>query len=596
MTTEGEAPSRIADASLAAALFSIDPSGLGGVALRAGHGPLRDQWIAAVKAMLPEGAPVVRLPFNISDDRLEAGVDLAASLASGRLCRQASVLEGVDGGVALLPMAERLETGLAARLAAVMDHAASRTGARPAFGLIALNERLAPEEQPPTTLTDRLALRVDLNGDFDRTDAITPLSRAVIAAARDRLARVAEPEDALVTAVCEVALAFGVISLRSVIFTLKVARAHAALVGRSVVGKEDLAAAARLVLAPRATQAPAAPEAEQAPSDPPPPDPPPPDASADDSSTPEDKPPLDEPETLSQEAAAEILVAALRALLPELDASEPRRRPARTRSTEGGGSGGGAPTLSLRRGRPIAARAGALSSGARLDLVATLRAAAPWQKLRAASGGEARLAIRKDDIRLRRFVRRAELTTVFVVDASGSTAFQRLAEAKGAVEQLLARAYVSRARVALVAFHHKGAGLLLPPTRSLTRAKRLLADLPGGGGTPLSLAMDAALSLALAERAKQRTPMLVFLTDGRANIDGRGEAGRAQAEADALTAARKVGAAGVRSLFIDTSLRARPDADRFARAMGGAYAFLPLVESRAVADLVTREGGRALVG
>ena len=250
----------------------------------------------------------------------------------------------------------------------------------------------------------------------------------------------------------------------------------------------------------------------------------------------------------------------------------------------------------MRRGRPIAARAGALNSGARLDLVATLRAAAPWQKLRAAPGGEARLAIRKDDIRLRRFVRRAELTTVFVVDASGSTAFQRLAEAKGAVEQLLARAYVSRARVALIAFHHKGAGVLLPPTRSLTRAKRLLADLPGGGGTPLSLAMEASLSLALSERAKQRTPMLVFLTDGRANIDGRGEAGRGQAEADALTAARKVGASGVRSLFIDTSLRARPDADRFARAMGGAYAFLPLVESRAVAELVTREGGRALGG
>ena len=596
MTTEGEAPSRIADASLAAALFSVDPSGLGGVTLRAGHGHLRDQWLAAVKAMLPEGAPVVRLPFNISDDRLEGGVDLAASLASGRLCKQASVLESLDGGVALLPMAERLETGLAARLAAVMDHAASRANARPAFGLIALDEGLAPEDQPPTNLSDRLALRVDLHGDFDRTDKITPLPRADIAAARGRLADVAEPEDALVTAVCEVALAFGVSSLRSVIFTLKAARAHAALAGRSLVGKADLAAAARLVLAPRATQAPTAPESEKAPPEPPPPDPPPPDSSADDSASPEDQPPLDDPETLSQEEVAEILVAALRALLPELDAPAPRRRPARVRQGEAGGSGGGAPTLSMRRGRPIAARAGPLNSGARLDLVATLRAAAPWQKLRAAPGGEARLAIRKDDIRLRRFVRRAELTTVFVVDASGSTAFQRLAEAKGAVEQLLARAYVSRARVALIAFHHKGAGVLLPPTRSLTRAKRLLADLPGGGGTPLSLAMEASLSLALSERAKQRTPMLVFLTDGRANIDGRGEAGRGQAEADALTAARKVGASGVRSLFIDTSLRARPDADRFARAMGGAYAFLPLVESRAVAELVTREGGRALGG
>jgi len=594
VTTKTEPPSRIADARLAAALFCIDPGGLGGVSLRAGHGPLRDQWIAAVRAMLPKGAPVVRLPFNISDDRLEGGIDLAASLAEGRLCRQASVLESLAGGVGLLPMAERLETGLAARLAAVMDHAASRSGTRPAFGLVALDEGLSPEEQPPTTLLDRLALRVDLTGDFERTDAITPFPRAEIAAAYGRLPDVAEPEDALVTAVCEVALAFGVASLRSVIFTLKVARVHAALAGRSAVGREDIAAAARLVLAPRATQAPAAPDTE----DVPPPDDPQKDDSPSDAqpSESEHDGPRDEPENLSREEIAEILVAALRALLPELDAPVSHRRPARARSAEGGGSGGGAPTLSLRRGRPIAARAGTLSGGARLDLVATLRAAAPWQKLRAAPDGEARLALRKDDMRLRRFVRRAELTTVFVVDASGSTAFQRLAEAKGAVEQLLARAYVSRARVALIAFHHKGAGVLLPPTRSLTRAKRMLADLPGGGGTPLSLAMDAALSLALAERAKQRTPMLVFLTDGRANIDGRGEAGRGQAEADALTAARKVGASGVRSLFIDTSLRVRPDADRFAKAMGGAYAFLPLLESRAVAELVTREGGRALGG
>jgi magnesium chelatase subunit D len=599
VTTPGEAPSRIADARLAAALVSIDPGGLGGVSLRAGHGPLRDQWIAAVRAMLPQGAPVVRLPFNISEDRLEGGVDLAASLAEGRLCRQASVLDAIHGGVALLPMAERVETGLAARLAAVMDHAASRAGARPAFGLIALDEGRAPEEQPPTALMDRLALRVDLTGDFHRTDAITPLPRAEIAAARDRLPDVAEPEDALVTAVCEAALAFGVASLRSVIFTLKAARAHAALAGRSAVGREDLAAAARLVLAPRATQAPAAPDTEESEANTPPPDDPQTDHSPSDIPPPEsdNNGSRDEPENLSREEIAEILVAALRALAPEIDVSSQHRRPARARLSEGGGGGGGgAPTFSLRRGRPIAARAGALGGGARLDLVATLRAAAPWQRLRAASGDTTRLSLRKDDIRIRRFVRRAELTTVFVVDASGSTAFQRLAEAKGAVEQLLARAYVSRARAALIAFHHAKAGVLLPPTRSLTRAKRLLADLPGGGGTPLSLAMDAALTLTLSERAKQRTPMLVFLTDGRANIDGRGEPGRGQAEADAMNAARKVGASGVRTLFIDTALRPRPEADRFAKAMGGAYAFLPLLESRAVADLVTREGGRALGG
>jgi hypothetical protein len=100
-----------------------------------------------------------------------------------------------------------------------------------------------------------------------------------------------------------------------------------------------------------------------------------------------------------------------------------------------------------------------------------LRAAAPWQKLRRreAASSKARVLVRKNDFRIRRFVQRLESTTIFVVDASGSTAAQRLAEAKGAVENLLAEAYVTRARVALIVFRDKAAELLLPPTRSLSR-------------------------------------------------------------------------------------------------------------------------------
>jgi hypothetical protein len=84
-------------------------------------------------------------------------------------------------------------------------------------------------------------------------------------------------------------------------------------------------------------------------------------------------------------------------------------------------------------------------------------------------------------------VQRATTTTIFVVDASGSSALNRLAEAKGAVELLLAECYVRRDRVALVAFHGQHAELVLPPTRSLVRARRSLAGLPGGGGTPWRL-------------------------------------------------------------------------------------------------------------
>jgi magnesium chelatase subunit D len=219
-------------------------------------------------------------------------------------------------------------------------------------------------------------------------------------------------------------------------------------------------------------------------------------------------------------------------------------------------------------------------------LVDTLRAAAPWQRIRRKRAGPKRIQVRAEDFRIRRFFQRLQSTTIFVVDASGSAALRRLGEAKGAVELLLAKAYVSRSQVALIAFRGAGADLLLPPTRSLTRAKARLAELPGGGGTPLALAMEAALDLALAEKAKDHTPLIVFLTDGRGNIARDGQPGRARSESDALAAAERVGMAGVASIYVDTSPRPQPDGNRFALAMGGIYAPLPYVQAQAMADLV----------
>ena len=134
-----------------------------------------------------------------------------------------------------------------------------------------------------------------------------------------------------------------------------------------------------------------------------------------------------------------------------------------------------------RRGKPLGARRGDLRRGARLDVLATLRAAAPWQPLRRREQAAtvARVLVRRDDFRMKRFRERTETTAIFAVDASGSSALHRLAEAKGAVELLLAQCYVRRDRVALLAFRGRGSELLLSPTRSLVRAKRSLAGLPG---------------------------------------------------------------------------------------------------------------------
>jgi magnesium chelatase subunit D len=345
----------------------------------------------------------------------------------------------------------------------------------------------------------------------------------------------------------------------------------------------------RLVLAPRALTAPVQQQDEaESPSDgetdaddpsaAPPPPPPPPEDQGSEERPDDQQPPSDD----------ELMIAAIQAALPtdlldRIDLGDSRR----AASERGRGGGGRSP--SARRGRPIGSRPGALRSGDRLDLVGTLRAAAPWRVLRG-GGAETRIPVRPQDFRIRRFVQRTESTTIFVVDASGSTAFQRLAEAKGAVELLLAKAYVARAQVALIAFRHLGAELLLPPTRSLTRARRRLAELPGGGGTPLSAGLGAALVLAQSEAARDRTPLLVVLTDGRANIGNGGKPGRAGAEADALAAARRIGAAGVGGVYIDTSPRTPADGDRFARLMGAVYAPLPYVEASAVSNLVERVG------
>ena len=293
---------------------------------------------------------------------------------------------------------------------------------------------------------------------------------------------------------------------------------------------------------------------------------------------------------------SEILVAAAQAALPEhllervvVENLRAARAPRR--------SGSGEAAKSARRGRPVGSRPGMLRPGDRLDLPATLRAAAPWQRLRArdeaaAGGAKLPIRVRPQDLRVRRFVQRRESTTLFVVDASGSAALQRLAEAKGAVELLLARAYVSRDRVALIAFRAAGAEVLLAPTRSLARAKRSLADLPGGGGTPLAHGLDAALTLALAERARDRTPLLVVLTDGRANVALDGTGGRAAAERDALAAAARIAEARIGAAFLDTSARPQPGGDRFARAMGAVYAPLPFADPGRISATVSDLHGR----
>ena len=626
------------DAATIAALFAVDPAGLGGVALRASACAARDDWLALLRALLPSKSPFRRVPLNTGDTALLGGLDLGATLQAGRPVALQGLFAQADGGVLLLAMAERMTAGAAARFGSVLDSGQvllQRDGldnVLPArLGLVALDEGADEDEQLPASLAERLAFHMRIDGQAE--DEEGPLwSAEEVLLARQRVGRVQMAAES-VQALCAAAMALGIDSLRASLFAARAARAAAALAGSDTVEEEHIAVAARLVLAPRATRLPPAPEQqepeppqEQAsppePAENPAPEPPPePSQDAQDDTKNEDDADSQPPEP--QELAERVLEAAQAAIPAGLLASLKIGALQRAKSPTSGSAG--AEQKNALRGRPVGARKGEPRAGQRINVLETLRAAAPWQKLRrnalastsapgparppASASGLApnsspltpsapppatapRIVVRKEDFHVTRFRQLGQTTTVFVVDASGSSALNRLAEAKGAVELLLADCYVRRDSVAVLAFRGKVAEVLLPPTRSLARAKRSLAGLPGGGGTPLASAIDAAAALAGQIKRKGETPIVVLLTDGKANIARDGSPGRGPATSDALAAAAQLRATGVSALLVDTSPQPQSSAEQLAAAMGAQYLALPYGGAQSLNQAVRAVAGR----
>ncbi len=733
-------------------LLAVDLAGLGGACVRAQAGPVRTCWLQRLTDIFPV---VRRMPASIGDAALLGGLDLAATLQAGRPVAARGLLVGAEGGVVVAAMAERIAPGLAGRLAAALDAGAG-------FGLVALDEGAGSDEACPAPLLDRLAFHIELGALSYRDAAASPVDRLRLTEAQVLLQRVEVPDE-VVHALCGTALALGVGSARAPLLALRAARAAAALDGKVLVSLAHAGLAARLVLAPRATRLP---DAEGAPEEVPPDaaqagDAPPEDgqaangqppaaeaAQAQPSPAPDqrepgrakdaggDKAPTPPGSGVTQ--ATELLLDAARAAIP---AGLLARLQTRDYRSAGPAGRQGAAQKATQRGRPVGVRAAPPEHGARLNLIETLRAAAPWQALRrreasqadagaaskatlgdtapdvsqtraladagsgaappdtwsdgadpdvshtrtltdagtgvavpnrwsdgadvdvshtrtltdadsgsslsnaqtsgtapnlskaraladagsgsavpdarsasaapdaspgstlpdAGSGRTAqgvgprhtvpdespgRVLLRRDDFRVTRMEARSRTTTIFVVDASGSSALNRLAEAKGAVELLLADCYRRRDQVAVVAFRGRSAQVLLPPTRSLVRAKRSLAGLPGGGGTPLAAGIDAAFLLAETARRSGAAPTLVLLTDGRANVTRAGTAGRDAAAAEAAQAARRVRASGIACLVLDISPRPAAEAGRLARDMGALYIPLPYANAAAVSAAV----------
>ena len=602
------------DAATIAALFAVDPAGLGGVALRAPACAARDEWLSLLRTLLPAESPLRRVPLNTGDTALLGGLDLGATLQAGRPVALQGLLAQADGGVLVLAMAERITVGAAARLGSVLDSGQvllQRDGldrVLPArVGMVALDEGADADEQLPASLAERLAFHLRM--DRQAQDEESPQWTAdEVQAARLRLGRVQMAQES-VQALCAAAMALGIDSLRASLFAARAARAAAALAGSDTVEEEHIAVAARVVLAPRATRLPPSPEQQEP--EPPqedasPPEPaensapePPPEAPKDahNNTKNEEGDDADSPPPDAQEMAERVLEAAQAAIPAGLLASLKIGALQRAK-TPTSGSAGAAQKNAL-RGRPVGARKGEPRAGQRINVLETLRAAAPWQKLRrstlapaSASLTAPRIVVRKEDFHVTRFRQLGQTTTVFVVDASGSSALNRLAEAKGAVELLLADCYVRRDSVAVLAFRGKVAEVLLPPTRSLARAKRSLAGLPGGGGTPLASAIDAAAALAEQIKRKGETPIVVLLTDGKANIARDGTAGRGPAASDALDAASQLRSIGVSVLLVDTAPQPQSSAEQLAAAMGAQYLALPYGGAQSLNEAVRAVAGR----
>ena len=560
------------DALLAARLLSIAGADLGGIHLRAGSGPVRDAWLECFAALTGTNN-LVSIPVSSSMDRLCGGMDVHATLATGKIEIQTGLLAKANGGFALISGAERLEANALGAITHAMElnctepvFGNGNTLQAARFGLIAIDEAAPGETGLAPSLNERLGLNISLDG-ISWSTINTRLSS--ISAEPPRDIHYVKISDTWI----EVAMkALSSPSPRRLILTLNVAKALAALERRAEVSLRDLLTAVRLSgCSSEQLEQQEQEEQRQAEQQ-------------------QDNRDQQQPRSNSEKFPDEIVIDAA---LADISGIELAIDAVRSNSRLSGSKGtSGERRNKARRGRVLGLRERPPFPDARPDITATLRAAAPWQLIRRAERAAKGLApatqviLQSSDFRYRHYQDRRESAIIFAVDASGSTAMDRLGEAKGAVELLLADCYAARHHVALVAFRGTEAETLLAPTRSLVRAKRGLQALPGGGTTPLALGLKRATELALTAKGKGQTPLLVIISDGSGNIDLDGNPGRSKASDDTMKIARLIAGHKINSMVIDIGRRGAGKGQPLAKAMGGEYKPLPYASARAMSSFI----------
>ncbi len=587
-------------------LLAVDPM-LKGVLISSPSGSGKSVLARSFKSVLPatgefSEVPFTVLPLNATEDRLLGGLDLDLTLATGRGQASLGLLAQAHGGVLLVEEINLLDRALTTHVSAALESGSvrvEREGLSESYpARFLLVGTYNPEEgEVGSTLRDRVGLLVDcasiveaddraeitargfsfledpiaLSGQFSgETTAI----RALIEDARHRLGSIRIlGED--IRKIAMTALSLGVEGNRADILTARAARAGAALAGRDAVVEDDLVTAIQLVLLPRATTRPAQGLSED------------PAATLEHESS--DATDDNQSKALPGDAIQDLIIQALDAELPKdaLDATFPAGR----RVVSGKHRRG----ASFTHGRYAGSTHQPVGRG-KVAIDATLRSAAPHQLSRRQGRPGARLKIAADDLRFKRFRRRSGTLFILVVDASGSMALNRMAQAKGALTRLLQNAYRHRDRVSLIGLRGDGADLLLPPTRSVELGKRVVDAMPVGGATPLAAGLVKALDVARDARMRDNSEVMVVLfTDGRANVSLRTQDQREPISRDKLISdeLREIGAAlgreGVASVVIDTQSRfvSGGEGRALADLLGGRYLYLPRANEDMIYEAVT---------